>query len=99
MTAACWLFTLSSALPYLQEAQARGVETIQLNIDDRRVSREYLENGIALEIGGPDAGVDLSVGAALTASRLDVRLRGIYGIVRYRLDGRKVLDSVRALAR
>lgn len=75
------------------------VRTASLRIDDKHITHEWLHDGLAVGVGGPDAGLAVTIGVVITANRIDARLRTVDGTVRYRLRPEKVLVPIRALVK
>lgn len=75
-----------------------GIQTITLDIDARRISRAALDASLAVQTR-PGSGIDLSVGAAVSAENVEIHLRRVDGVVRYRLDASKVAVPARTNAR
>jgi hypothetical protein len=59
-------------------------ETFELNIDERRFSRENFEAGTAVGTEEDSQGLNLQIGVSLAAGRIDVLLRNVRGHVRFR---------------
>jgi hypothetical protein len=59
-------------------------ETFELNIDERRFSRENFQAGTAVGTEEDSQGLNLQIGVALAAGRIDVLLRNVRGHVRFR---------------
>jgi hypothetical protein len=83
-------------------AQGSSDEDFDLNIPERRVTRENFFASTELAAGDESArGLSLRVGVEVGAERIDVLLRNVQGHVRFRgsLDAlRRVLDARRATA-
>jgi hypothetical protein len=74
-------------------------ESFELNIAERRITEQNFFASTAVAAGGEGArGLDLRVGVAVGAERIDVTLRNVRGSVRFRgsLDAlRRVLEARR----
>jgi hypothetical protein len=84
----------------LQEIPDRGSimrtnadETFELNIDERRFTRENFEASTAVGTDG-DAGLNLRIGVALAAGRIDVLLRNVRGSVRFHGTLGRILEVI-----
>jgi hypothetical protein len=60
--------------------------TYDLDIAEKRIRRPDLEAGTALRVGDGSRGVEVQVGASVTASAVDILLRDVKGTVRFRFD-------------
>ncbi|HEV2765614.1 MAG TPA: hypothetical protein VGV38_21705 [Pyrinomonadaceae bacterium] len=77
------------------ESRTQADEEFELNISERRVTRERLEASTAVEVGDERTrGLDLRVGVALGASRIDALLRNVRGRVRFRASLAPVLERL-----
>ena len=66
-------------------ARTSADESSQLDIPERRITRDSYRAATSVEIGGETAGaVSLRVGAEVTATTIDVLLRGVTGQVRFK---------------
>jgi hypothetical protein len=93
-----------------QKAQERSTadEDFELNIVERRITEDNYEASLSVAVGEDSGrGVDLRVGVAVGASRIDVLLRNVRGRVRFRatleqilrrLDGRRAAGAPHAEA-
>ena len=70
-------------------------ETFDLDIDERTFTRENFEASTSVATN-PSAGLDLQVGVALSAGRIDVLLRNVRGQVRFHGTLDRVLDAIGA---
>ena len=68
-------------------------ETFDLNIDERRFTRENFEASTSVSTDG-DAGLNLRVGVALAAGRIDALLRNVHGRVRFRGTLDRLLEII-----
>lgn len=80
-------------------AGSADIETLILQIAEKRIVHEALRDGLAVDVGGPGAEIDVSIGVVITAEGLEVYLRRVDGVVRYRLRPDKVLEPIRARAK
>ncbi len=72
-------------------------ENFELNIDLRHITERDYEASTAVEIGDAEGrGVNLQIGVAVAASRIDVLLRNIRGRVRFRATLDPVLQRINA---
>jgi hypothetical protein len=89
-------------VPTSAPAQGEADEDFDLNIPERRITRENFFASTELSAGGESArGLSLRVGVEVGAERIDVLLRNVRGHVRFRgsLDAlRRVLDARRTTA-
>jgi hypothetical protein len=69
-------------------------ETFELNIDERRFSRENFQAGTAVGTEEDSQGLNLQIGVALAAGRIDVLLRNVRGTVRFRGTLNRVLEMM-----
>ena len=86
-----------AATPPPQRADGGVNEDFELNIAERRITET--DFFASTSVGGGAGRLDLRVGVALGAERIDVLLRNVRGRVRFRgsLDAlRRVLDAHRA---
>ena len=67
-------------------------ETFDLNIDLRRITEENFAASTAVGTDETSSGLDLQIGVALSAGRIDVLLRNVRGRVRFRGSLERVLD-------
>jgi hypothetical protein len=74
-------------------ARTSADETFELNIDERRFTRENFEASTAIGTDG-QAGLDLRIGVALAAGRIDVLLRNVRGSVRFHATLGRILDVI-----
>ena len=73
------------------ETRTSADEDFELNIGERRITEENFEASTEVEVGDGGAGsVNLRVGVAASAERIDVLLRNVRGRVRFRAS----LDDV-----
>ncbi|MGA9994664.1 MAG: hypothetical protein WBP93_04570, partial [Pyrinomonadaceae bacterium] len=78
-----------------QEAQGRtsADETFELNITERRITENNFEASTSIEAGDESArGLHLRIGVGVGAERIDVLLRNVRGMVRFRGTLDRVLD-------
>jgi hypothetical protein len=68
-------------------------ETFDLDIDERTFTRENFEASTSVATD-PSGGLDLQIGVALSAGRIDVLLRNVRGQVRFRGTLSRVLDAI-----
>ena len=68
-------------------------ETFELNIDERRFTKENFEASTAVGTDG-DAGLNLRIGVALAAGRIDVLLRNVRGSVRFHGTLDRILEVI-----
>lgn len=59
-------------------------ETFELNIDERRYSQDNFQASTAVGIRGAAENLNLQIGVALAAGRIDVLMRNVHGRVRFR---------------
>jgi hypothetical protein len=59
-------------------------EKFELNIDERRISEENFEASTGVGTEEDSQGLNLQIGVALAAGRIDVLLRNVRGSVRFR---------------
>lgn len=72
-------------------ARTNADETFELNIAERRITRDDYEASTSVEAGEAQArGLALRVGVMVRAGNIDVLLRGVQGSVRFRAS----LDAV-----
>lgn len=92
----------AAARPAESAARADADESFELNIAERRITEQNFFASTAVAAGEGDArGLDLRVGVAVGAERIDVTLRNVRGRVRFRgsLDAlRRVLEARRTAA-
>jgi hypothetical protein len=82
------------AIPASESAsRTTADETFDLNIDERRFTRENFEASTSVSTDG-DAGLNLRVGVALAASRIDALLRNVRGRVRFHGTLDRVLERI-----
>lgn len=71
-----------------QQARTNADETFDLNIDERRITRDNFEASTSVEIAGQEnaqgLNLNLRVGVAVGARSIDVLLRNVRGRVRFR---------------
>lgn len=68
-----------------EAGRATADETFELNIGERRITRPGLEASTAVEAGGGEGrGLRVRIGVALGATNIDVLLRNVRGLVRFR---------------
>jgi hypothetical protein len=73
------------------QARESADEDFELNIGERRITEENFGASTEVEVGdGVGGGVNLRVGVAASAERIDVLLRNVRGRVRFRAS----LDDV-----
>jgi hypothetical protein len=72
-------------------------ETFELNIVERRFTRENFEASTAVGTDG-DAGLNLRIGVALAAGRIDVLLRNVRGSVRFHGTLDRILEVINSRA-
>lgn len=71
--------------PSNQSTRRKNVdESFELKIDERRYTQENFEASTAVGTEGAADKLDLQVGVALAAGRIDVLLRNVRGSVRFR---------------
>ena len=81
--------------PPPSESRTNADEEFELNISERRITREDFEASTAVEVGDERVrGLDLRVGVALGASNIDVLLRNVRGRVRFRASLAPVLQRL-----
>lgn len=68
-------------------------ETFELSIDERRFTRENFEASTAVGTDG-DAGLNLQIGVALFAGRIEVLLRNVRGSVRFHGTLNRILEVI-----
>jgi hypothetical protein len=78
-------------------AAPEPVQDFQLDIGERRIHRPDLQAGTELRLQPGDGGIQIQVGAAVSARAVDVLLRNVRGTVRFRFDTSR-LDAVRSPA-
>ena len=78
-----------------QDSRTNVDETFDLNIDERKITRQDFAASTAVATD-PSAGLDLQVGVALSAGRIDVLLRNVRGQVRFHGTLTRVLDAIGA---
>lgn len=69
-------------------------ETFELNIAERRYSQETFEASTAVGTSGDGQKLNLHIGVALSAGRIDALLRNVHGTVRFRGSLGRILDVV-----
>lgn len=67
-------------------------ESFDLNIDERRITRQHFEASTAVGTATDAHGLDLRIGVALAAERIDVLLRNVRGRVHFRGSLERVMD-------
>jgi hypothetical protein len=73
------------------QAPAPSPELTTLAIGDRRITEENFQADRALRIGDQSSTLRVEIGAALRARRIDVHLKNVNGLVRFRAR----LDALR----
>lgn len=92
------------SLSLQQKAEAAGAdartsadETFELNITERRITENNFEASTSIEAGDESArGLHLRVGVGVGAERIDVLLRNVRGMVRFRGTLERVLSLINA---
>ena len=74
-------------------------ETFELNIDERRITEDNFEAATAVGTRENSHGLNLQIGVALSAARIDVLLRNVRGRVRFRGSIERVLDLLNTTRR
>ena len=69
--------------PEVSGKRTSADETFELNIDERHVTRENFTAATAVGTN-EDAALNVQIGVALAARRIDVQLRNVHGQVRFR---------------
>ena len=93
MRATALLFLIMITSPAAAQEQSAPVEKeIVLNGDKRIVESNYRVSTDVSARGGEAGGWHLNAGATIEAERIDLTLRGVKGIVRFRADTRALTD-------
>lgn len=75
-----------------EATQSSADEDFELNIGERRITRDDYEASVSVAVGEEGArGLNLRVGVAVGASQIDVLLRNVRGRVRFRATLEQVL--------
>jgi hypothetical protein len=69
-------------------------ETFELNIVERRYSQENFEASTAVATTSDDNKLSLQVGVALAAGRIELLLRNVHGVVRFRGTLNRLLQVI-----
>jgi hypothetical protein len=69
-------------------------ETFELNIDERHYSQENFEAATAVGTTNATDNLNLQVGVALKAGRIDVLLRNVHGRVRFRGTLDRIMEII-----
>jgi hypothetical protein len=69
-------------------------EAFELNIAERRYSQENFKAATAVGTEGRAANLNLQVGVALAAGRIDLLLRNVHGSVRFRGTLDRILEII-----
>jgi hypothetical protein len=80
-------------IPERNSVRTNADETFELNIDERRFTRENFEASTSVSTDG-NSGLNLQIGVALTAGRIEVLLRNVHGSVRFRGTLDRILDVI-----
>jgi hypothetical protein len=81
------------------EARTSANEDFELNISERRITRNNYEASTTVEAGEESArGLRLRVGVAIGANTIDVLLRNVRGHVRFRASLERVLSRLKTRA-
>lgn len=79
------------------EARTSADETFELNITERRITENNFEASTSIEAGDESArGLHLRIGVGVGAERIDVLLRNVRGMVRFRGTLDRVLSLIKA---
>jgi hypothetical protein len=88
----------SSTAPATQSAnsasRASADETFELNITERRYSQENFAASTAVGTSGGDQKLNVNIGVALSAGRIDALLRNVHGTVRFRGSLGRIFEIV-----
>ena len=74
--------------------QTKVDETFDLNIAERRITKEDFAASTSVGTEPGAEGLNLQIGVGLTADRIDVLLRNVRGQVRFRGTLQRVLDAI-----
>jgi hypothetical protein len=85
---------LSATQPGDSSTRPSADETFELNIVERHYSQENFEASTAVGTGSDDQKLNLNVGVALSAGRIDALLRNVHGTVRFRGSLGRILGIV-----
>lgn len=78
-------------------ARTSADETFELNITERRIVENNFAASTSIEAGDESArGLDLRIGVGVGAERIDVLLRNVRGMVRFRGTLDRVLNLINA---
>lgn len=85
-----------NATQSVTEKQITADENFELNIAERRITETNFERSTAVEFSDSnDTGLHVGVGVGVQASRIDVRLFGVRGRVRFRASLQPIFDRLR----
>lgn len=76
-----------------RSSRTNADETFELNIDERRFTRENFEASTSVSTEG-DAGLNLQIGVALAAGRIEVLLRNVRGNVHFHGTLDRILEVI-----
>jgi hypothetical protein len=77
--------------PQVSDKRTSADETFELNIDERHVTRENFTASTAVGTD-EDAALNVQIGVALAARRIDVQLRNVHGQVRFRGTLKRIFE-------
>ena len=84
----------AAGLPGVSRLPQEADETFELDIAERRFTKENFEAATALDTGGRVSGVNVRIGVSLTAGKIEVLLRNVHGSVRFRGTLDRILGIV-----
>src|SRR5579884_822873 len=77
-------------------AQTHKEETINLDATEKHITRENFHDDASVTLSGnADGGWHLYAGAAIDAKRIDLRMRNVRGVVRFRADWSRAANKTR----
>jgi hypothetical protein len=79
----------------VEPARPSANEAFELNIDERRFSHENFSASTSVGTEEGSQGLNLQIGVALAAGRIDVLLRNVRGNVRFRGTLDRVLEILK----
>lgn len=82
------------APPITSRLNTSADETFVLDIDERRFVRQNFEAGTAVATPSGASRINVRVGVSLSADRIEVLLRNVYGNVRFRGGLDRILEML-----